>query len=99
MENQDFEDETSSPDQMSDALHPRIQQLLDQPSYTQRSPEWFEQRKHYLTASSVAAALNIKPYASFKGNPRLELMQKLKAGNQFTEHSFITTVKTNMMVT
>lgn len=72
--------------------HSRIQKLLDQPCYQQCSPEWFEQRKHYLTASAAAAALDIKPYPSYKGNPRLELLQKLKVpdetpfSNRYTEH-------------
>lgn len=78
----------------TDQPHPRIQSLLDQPgaSIPQRSPEWFARRKLYLTASNCAGALGIKPYASYKGNARLELMQKLKAAddkpfsNQYTEH-------------
>ena len=80
------------PDARQTPPHPRIQKLLDQPSFKQRSPEWFEQRKRYLTASSCAAALDIKPYASYKGSPRLELMQKLKNpddapfSNKFTDH-------------
>lgn len=79
-------------DDVPQQVHPRIQKLLDQPSFPQRSPEWFEQRKKYLTASSCAAALDIKPYASYRGSPRLELMQKLKVpdetpfSNRFTDH-------------
>lgn len=49
-------------------LHKRVQ-------YRQKSDEWFAVRKTLITASEVASVLDIKPFASYKGSPRTELMK------------------------
>lgn len=72
-------------------IHPQVKVLMRRTQYAQRTPEWYEVRKDLLTASDAAAALRIKPFASYSGCPRDELMQrKLGAtefrGNRFTRH-------------
>jgi len=57
-------------------LHPEVYKLFQRVQYAQRTPEWYEVRKGLMTASDVAGALGIKPFASFKGDPRQELLMK-----------------------
>lgn len=64
-------------------MHPQVEHLLNMTQYEQRSPEWYEVRKGLLTASDVAAALNIPAFNSFKGSSRLELLKKKKYPERF----------------
>lgn len=57
-------------------MHPAVSSLLARPQWAQRTPEWYEIRKGLVTASDAAAILGIPPFASFKGDPRKETMQK-----------------------
>ena len=66
---------TPLPEIMS-KLHPNVARLLNVKQYAQRSEEWDDIRKGLLTASDVASALDIKPYETFSGSPRLELLKK-----------------------
>jgi putative phage-type endonuclease len=57
----------------------------------QKSEAWYAVRANMLTASDCAAALDIKPFESFKGSPRDELFKKKVwpspwKGNRFTAH-------------
>lgn len=70
-------------------LHPRTAALLGRPQYVQRTAEWFEARRDMLTASDVAAALGIKPYPSYRGNIRQELLRK-KVANKPLVSMFLT---------
>jgi putative phage-type endonuclease len=45
-------------------------------TYEQRTPEWYAVRNDLLTASDAAAALGIRPYESYKQDPREELMKR-----------------------
>jgi putative phage-type endonuclease len=56
--------------------------------WVQRSPEWFAARRDLLTASDAASALDIKPYASYRGSPRAELLRK-KATNAPLSNMFV----------
>lgn len=58
------------------SLHPKTTQLLGREQWTQRTPEWFAVRKGLLTASDAASALDIKPYASYRGSPRADLLKR-----------------------
>lgn len=71
-------------------MDPRVSALLARPQLVQRTPEWYEARRELITASDCAAALGIKPYASYKGCPRSELLTKKLENrpffNIFVEH-------------
>ena len=71
-------------------MDPRVSKLLVQEQYAQRTPEWYARRENLLTASDVAAALNIPPYDSYRGSPRAELLKKkvnpVPFSNAFTAH-------------
>ena len=71
-------------------MHPRVSKLLTRPQWAQRTPEWYEVRRSLLTASDVSSALGIKPFASYKGSPRAELLKKKLENrpfsNMFTLH-------------
>ena len=76
-------------------MHPRVQHLLKVPTIPQRTAEWYEARKTRITASEVAGILDIKPFASFAGSPRTEVLLRKAfpddpeyrfSGNKFTEH-------------
>lgn len=47
-------------------MHPQVEYLLTLPNHEQRSPEWFEQRKHKLTSSDVDSVLGTSKYSSKK---------------------------------
>ena len=47
-----------------------VEHLKRVPQFEQRTPEWYEARRHLITASVAASALYIKPYDSFTGCPR-----------------------------
>ena len=70
--------------------HPKVTALFGRRQYAQRTPEWYEVRRGLLTASDAAAALDIKPYASYRGSARAELLQKKLANapmnNIFVAH-------------
>lgn len=71
-------------------MHPRVTELLGRKQWAQRTPEWYEIRKTLLTASDVASALDVKPFASYSGSPRRDLLAKKLEnrpfGNIFTAH-------------
>ena len=58
------------------SLHPATEALFRRPQWTQRTPEWYAKRRDLLTASDVASALGIVPYASYRGDPRAECLKK-----------------------
>lgn len=68
----------------------RVSKLLTQEQYAQRTPEWYAVRENLLTASDVAAALDIPPFNSYKGSPRAELLKKkvnpVSFSNAYTIH-------------
>lgn len=70
------------------SLSSKVESLLRRRQFAQRSPEWYSIRETMLTASDVAAALDIKPYASYRGSPRAELLQKKLSGSSFTGNRF-----------
>ena len=47
---------------LSGELDPRVELLLKIPQYTQRSPEWFEQRNNAITASDMPTVLGENSY-------------------------------------
>lgn len=57
-------------------LHPAVVRLFQRPQWTQRTPEWYDVRRGLITASDAAAVLGIKPYASYKGDPRADVLSK-----------------------
>lgn len=71
-------------------MHPKAAEVLGRPQWAQRTPEWYEIRRTLLTASDIASALDIKPYASYKGSPRADLLVKKLENrpfsNMFTAH-------------
>lgn len=71
-------------------MHPRTAALLAREHVTQRTPEWFAVRRELLTASDAASALDIKPYASYRGSSRGELLRRKVANapiaNMFVVH-------------
>lgn len=70
--------------------HPQVEFLRTVPQFQQRSPEWYERRRSLMTASNCAAALSIKPFASFQGCPRREAIMQIVygtfKGNVATRH-------------
>lgn len=70
-------------------MHPRTAALLGREQWVQRTPEWFEARREMLTASDAAAALGVKPYPSYRGNVRQELLRK-KVANEPLVSMFVT---------
>jgi len=54
--------------------------ILNIHQYVQRTPEWFEQRRHRLTSSDAATALGINPYKK----PVELLFEKCGCGRPFT---------------
>lgn len=69
-------------------LHPRTLALVGREQYVQRTPEWYSIRRELLTASDAASALDIKPYASYRGSSRAELMRK-KLDNAPVDNMFV----------
>ena len=74
-------------------MEQKIKALIERPQITQRTPEWYRARKTLITASEAAAALDIKPFASFAGSPRALLMVEKRRpadapgiDNVFTRH-------------
>jgi putative phage-type endonuclease len=63
-------------------MHPQVKYLLSIEQPAQRTPAWYEMRSGLLTASNVAAALGIKPYESYAGNPREDLIRKMVTGDK-----------------
>lgn len=68
----------------SHVMHPAVQRLLERPQIEQRTPAWYEARRTLLTASDAAAILGVKPFASYKGNPRDECMTKKLENKPFS---------------
>lgn len=69
-------------------MHARAAALLGRQQWTQRTPEWYDARRELLTASDAAAALGVKPYASYRGDPRAELLHK-KVHDTFLSNMFV----------
>lgn len=69
-------------------MHPKTARLLEREQYVQRTAQWFEARRGLLTASDAASALNIKPYPSYRGSPRSELLAR-KSQNSFVQNMFV----------
>lgn len=72
---------------MEEPIHPQVKKLLEIPQYEQRSPEWFEQRRHRLTSSDVDTVLGTCKY----GTAEEVLFKKCGiakpfTGNIFTKH-------------
>lgn len=71
-------------------VHPQVQHLQSVPQYEQRTPEWYEVRQTLMTASNAGAALGMKPFASFEGDPRDDAIQQIVyrtfTGNIATRH-------------
>jgi putative phage-type endonuclease len=66
-------------------VHPQVARLLARGrGYEQKSAEWLALRRELLTASDAAAALNIKPYKSFSGSPREDLMRRKLSNATFS---------------
>lgn len=61
---------------MPEVLHASVQRILEQPRIEQRSDGWFETRGKLLTASDAGAALSVKPFDSYVGNPRHALIRR-----------------------
>lgn len=74
----------------SGELHPKVERVLAFEQFEQRTPEWYAARQTLITASDCAAALGVKPFKTYKGDIRAELLQKkLQAHfmtNVFVEH-------------
>lgn len=70
--------------------HPKTAALLAREQFVQRTPEWLAARRDLLTASDAASALDIKPYASYRGSSRNELLRKkcsdAPLNNMFVAH-------------
>lgn len=70
--------------------HPKTAALLAREQFVQRTPEWLAARRELLTASDAASALDIKPYASYRGSSRAELLRKKVSdtplNNMFVAH-------------
>jgi len=49
---------------MTSFQHPLIAQINEIPQFKQKSEEWLNQRKGFLTSSDAAAALGINPYST-----------------------------------
>ena len=62
-------------------VHPQVLKLIATPQYIQRTPEWYEVRKGLMTASNAAAALGIKPYDSFRGDPKAACIDQIVSGS------------------
>ncbi len=69
-------------------VHPRVAALATRKQYPQRTPEWYEVRRGLLTASDAAAALDVKPYASYRGSARADLLKK-KLANEPLNNIFV----------
>ena len=80
----------------STALHPRTVALLSREQYVQRTPEWYAIRRELLTASDAASALDIKPYPSYRGSSRMELMRK-KLDNAPIDNMFVANIPLRMV--
>ena len=46
-------------------MHPVIETINKIPQHKQKSQEWLDQRKNYLTSSDAASALGTNPYSSY----------------------------------
>ena len=62
-------------------VHPQVLKLISTPQYIQRTPDWYEVRKGLMTASNAAAALGIKPYDSFRGDPKAACIEQIVSGS------------------
>ena len=69
-------------------VHPRAAALMRREQWVQRTPEWHEARRDLLTASDAAAALGVKPFKSYRGDTRAELVRK-KVTNEFVNNMFV----------
>lgn len=72
---------------MSEEIHHQVKYLLSLPQHEQRSPEWFEERRHRLTSSDVDSVLGTNKY----NKPDDILFKKCGisapfTGNKYTKH-------------
>lgn len=71
-------------------IHPRVVELFAREQLTQRTAAWYARRQTLVTASDAPAALGVKPYASYAGNPRADALRKKVSGsfrgNMFCAH-------------
>lgn len=65
-------------------LHPAARRIWHMADVAQRTPEWYDARRNLLTASDVAAALGIKPFPSYAGDPREDCLKKKLDNHPFT---------------
>lgn len=65
-------------------LHPAAARIFRLPDVAQRTPEWYDARKKLITASDAAAALGIKPFASYPRDPREDCLLKKLDAHPFT---------------
>lgn len=70
-----------TPPRFSLGVHPKTIDLLAREQFEQRTPAWYERRKHLMTASDAPAALGVKPYASYAGDPRADCLRKKVSGS------------------
>jgi putative phage-type endonuclease len=64
--------------------HPGLVRLRAREDIEQRTPAWYEARRGLLTASDVAAALGIRPFKSYKGDPRADALTKKLDNHPFS---------------
>lgn len=69
-------------------VHPKTHALLCREQWVQRTPEWYAVRRELITASDAAAALDVKPYASYRGSARAELLKR-KVSNAPLNNIFV----------
>lgn len=76
-------------------MHPSVEKVQKQPRIEQRSDGWYVTRGRLLTASDAASALDIKPFSTYYGSPKNELVRRKAeqavgintfTGNTATEH-------------
>lgn len=69
-------------------MHPATVRLMQREQWAQRTPEWYAIRRGLLTASDAASALDVKPYASYRGSARAELLKR-KLSNAPLNNMFV----------
>lgn len=73
-------------------VHPKVKDLFSREQIPQRTEKWFQVRKTLITASEAAGALDIKPFPTYAGSPRANLLKAKRepcgkgVDNHFTRH-------------
>lgn len=65
-------------------MHPTAARISSMADVAQRTPEWYEARRKLITASDAAAALSIKPFKSYAGDPREDCLLKKLDNHPFS---------------